>query len=63
MKYIPPSAVVPMMLALQGPEPKLLKARTVTAYRVYLRRPRRLALVVAQPLTMTDLRELFTTLI
>uniref|UniRef100_A0A1B0BV89 Uncharacterized protein n=1 Tax=Glossina palpalis gambiensis TaxID=67801 RepID=A0A1B0BV89_9MUSC len=60
---LPPSAVVPKIGALHGPEPKLFKARTVTAYLVYFRKPLRVALVVAQPLTITDFNELFTTLI
>lgn len=50
------------MAALQGPEPKLLSARTATAYLVYLRKPRMVAFVVAHPFTMTDLSELLTTL-
>uniref|UniRef100_A0A1A9UEM3 Uncharacterized protein n=1 Tax=Glossina austeni TaxID=7395 RepID=A0A1A9UEM3_GLOAU len=60
---LPPSAVVPKIGALHGPEPKLFKARTVTAYLVYFLKPLRVALVVAQPLTITDFNNLlvFTT--
>lgn len=60
--YKPPSKVVPKTGALHGPGPKLLTARTVTAYLVYFRSPCKVALDVAHPLTVNDFTLLFTML-